>query len=437
MQPVRVLIVSENISMQMGGESSLPFYYAKLLSDRGAEVWLACHERVEVELRAAFPEFGSRIQFVRDTRLQKMVFGFGSVLPYRIRDLLIGEAIHFSTQMRIRTMATELARAGKIEVVLEPAPITPKGLSFMYDLGVPVVIGPLCGGMNFPPAFADLDSPVTRGSIVLGRFFSQLANRLIPGKRKADILLAANAATMKALPAGHRGQVIRLFESGVDLDLWKPANSKANVSDGTVHFVFSGRFVDWKGIQYLVPAFAQAVKQDSRCRLDLIGSGELEGLVKAMIEQYGIGEAVYLHGWVSRNEAAEIIRRSDAFVMPSLRECGGTAILEAMALGKPVIATNWGGPADYVEAGCGILVDPISKAGFIDGLAAAMIRLAYSPELRVSLGEGGKARVRRDDLDWKSKAERLLSILQEVAGHGDGVDHDDSLVPASGMSSVR
>jgi glycosyltransferase involved in cell wall biosynthesis len=416
MPTIRVLIVSENISMQMGGESSIPFYYAKLLVQRGAEVWLACHERVESELRKSLPELESRMQFVRDTRAQKVAFRFGNSLPYRIREMFIGQLIHFSTQARIRKIAIELAHTNKIDIVFEPAPITPKGLSFMHGLGIPVVIGPLCGGMNFPPAFADLDSIVTRVSTALGRYISQLANHLVPGKLKADVLLVANAGTIQALPAGHHGRVIRLFESGVDLDLWQPPDPNVRRPDGSVRFAFSGRFVDWKGIQYLIPAFAKAAAQEPRCRLDLIGGGELEGEVKAMIEQYHLEQMVCLHGWVSRLDAARIIRDTDVFVMPSLRECGGTAILEAMALGKPVIATNWGGPADYVDAICGVLVDPGSKAGFIDGLSAAMVQLASSPELRKSLGDGGKARVRKDDLDWSSKADRILSILTEVAG---------------------
>jgi glycosyltransferase involved in cell wall biosynthesis len=96
----------------------------------------------------------------------------------------------------------------------------------------------------------------------------------------------------------------------------------------------------------------------------LIGGGELETEVKAMIEHHKLGSAVRMHGWLSRRDAARIVREADVFVMPSLRECGGTAILEAMALGKPVISIKWGGPADYVEPSCGLLVDPISKTGF-------------------------------------------------------------------------
>jgi glycosyltransferase involved in cell wall biosynthesis len=400
--------------MQMGGEASLPFYYAKLFSQRGAEVWLACHERVESEVRKAFPELDSRIRLVRDTQAQKLAWRYGNALPERVRDLFVGQAIHFSTQRRIRRIAIELSRTGKIDVVFEPSPITPAGLSFMYDLGVPVVIGPLCGGMAFPPAFADLDPPLARGLLAFRHDISQLANRLIPGKLKADVLLAANDSTVKALPAGYRARVILLFESGVDLDLWKPTDMRSTSSDCPVRFVFSGRFVDWKGVQYLVPAFAKAAAQEPRCRLDLIGGGEFEGEVKGVLQQHDLSKVVQLHGWVSRAEAARIIREADVFVMPSLRECGGTAVLEAMALGKPVIATKWGGLADYIDASCGLLVDPRSKAGFIDGLAAAMVRLARSPGLRKSLGEGGRVRVRKDYLDWESKADRVFSILTDV-----------------------
>jgi glycosyltransferase involved in cell wall biosynthesis len=416
MSPFRVLIVSENISMNMGGESSIPFYYAKLLTQRGAEVWLATHERVETELRAAFPELANRICFVHDTRAQRLAYQYGNALPYRIRDSFVGQAIHYSTQSRIRKVAVQLAREGKIDVVFEPTPIAPKGVSVMHGIGVPVVIGPLCGGMNFPEAFKDFDSAVTRGSMSLGRQMSQLANRLIPGKLEAAVLLAANAATVQALPAGHRGKVIRLFESGVDLDLCKPIPQIEPRTDGKVRFAFSGRFVDWKGIEFLVRAFAKTVALEPNCQLDLIGGGELEAEVKAVIAENGIAEKVILHGWVSRPESAQLIGTGDVFVMPSLRECGGTAILEAMALGKPIIATNWGGPADYIDPSCGILVDPGSREGFIDGLSAAMLKLARSPELRTALGEGGKVRVRKDGLDWQSKADLIYGILADVAG---------------------
>jgi len=414
---LRVLIVSENISMTMGGESSLPFYYAKLFSPRGVEVWLACHERVREEVQEQFPELSGRMLFVRDSAVQKLLFRAGAWLPYRIRDLMIGQFIHYSTHRRLRLLARQLAGGGHVDVVLEPSPITPKGLSFMYRLGVPVVIGPLCGGMEFPPAFRSLDSWLTRTVITLSRALSSLANRIVPGKLEADVLLVANAQTERALPRGVRGRLMQLFESGVDRDLWKPPDP-ARDDDREVRFVFSGRFVDWKGIQFLLPAFERAAAVEPSCRLELIGGGgEFETRVRELANRPSIRDRVRLHGWVARERAAEILRDADVFVMPSLRECGGTAILEAMAMGKPVIATAWGGPADYVNERCGILVPADSQEGFVQGLADAIVRLSRSAGLRRSLGAGGMQRVLEDDLAWDAKAQRVLEVLAETVAN--------------------
>jgi hypothetical protein len=99
-----------------------------------------------------------------------------------------------------------------------------------------------------------------------------------------------------------------------------------------------------------------------------------------------------------------------------------------MASGLPVVATNWGGPADYLDATCGILVDPDSRSSFIAGLAEAMHRLAISPELRLTLGRSGRERVVRD-FDWEKKIEQLVSFyerLSRVARQGPESTGDDS-----------
>ncbi|MDG3004196.1 glycosyltransferase family 4 protein [Paludisphaera mucosa] len=411
----RVLIVSENISMKSGGETAMGYFYAKLFRARGVEVWLACHERVGAELKAGFPDDLDRIYLASDTPLQKTLYRISQFFPARLREMIFDQLIHYRTQMRLRKHAIDLGRRGLIDVVLEPAPITPRGLSFMYDLGVPVAIGPLCGGLDFPPAFRHLDSRLTRATFMFTRSLSNLANRLVPGKRKADVLMVANRQTASALPSGCRGRVITVIESAVDLSLWgAPQDGPAPASDGDERprFVFSGRFADWKGIGYLVRAFELVLQKRPDCVLDLIGAGDMFEEIKGTVEgSPALRSAVNLHGWISRPEAMNIIRRADVFVMPSIRECGGAAMLEAMALGKPVVATNWAGPGIYVNDSCGIPVDPGSEEGFVRGLADAMLRLADSPELRERLSRGALARVHEMYLDWDGKADRVLEIL--------------------------
>jgi glycosyltransferase involved in cell wall biosynthesis len=86
-------------------------------------------------------------------------------------------------------------------------------------------------------------------------------------------------------------------------------------------------------------------------------------------------------------------------------------MMEAMAVGLPVIATNWGGPGDYLNSSWGILVESASKEGFVRGLTDAMLKLTHSPELAQSLGCAGPERVRQH-FDWERKVDRMLEIYQ-------------------------
>jgi glycosyltransferase involved in cell wall biosynthesis len=416
---MKVLIVSANASMKMGGEASLPLYYFKLLQLRNIETWMICHERVKEELRQIFPDDRDfqRIQFVNDTTLQITVWRLSRYFPERIKDLILGQIIHIATQIQIRKIVKKQIEKLSIDIVFEPSPISPKGVSFMYGFDVPVVIGPLCGGIDFPPAFRYMDSPLSRFSMNISRVLSLFIHHLFPGKLQADALIVANSRTETALPKGYQGKIYEVVESGVDLSIWQQNNEKNTLksfSNEQVHFVYSGRFVDWKGIQFLLEAFKQVAPKNNAI-LHLIGDGILrQEIEKTLISSPYFKEKVTLHGWLSREESAKIIRQCDVFIMPSLRECGGTAILESMALGLPVIATNWLGPASYLNSTCGILIEPTSKEGFVKGLADAMIQVSQSEELRHQMGEEGRKRILNNYFDWDAKVNRIIEIFQET-----------------------
>jgi glycosyltransferase involved in cell wall biosynthesis len=416
-ESMRLIIAAENVSMRMSGESNLPLFYLKLFQARNIDVWIVCHARVRDELREMFPndaEF-QKFRFVEDTHFQALIWKISHWFPYRIQDLIFGQWIHLLTQRTLRKVVQKLIKQEDIQIVFEPAPISPKGLSFMYALGVPVVIGPLCGGLEFPPAFRYMDSTVTRLSINFGRTLSEIAHRWVPGKLQAESLIVANERTAKALPDGYQGKVYEVVESGVDLSICKPIERLLPGPEDPIRFIFWGRFVDWKGIQFLVQAFKQVTEQTNAI-LELIGDGELMDSVKTQVTAMGISDRVNFHGRLSRVDSITIIRRCHVFVIPSLRECGGNAILEIMAMGLPVVATNWAGPANYVAPTCGILVDPNSIDGFVNGLAAAMMRLAESPELRQKMGDAGIKRVKENYFDWESKADRILEICHATLG---------------------
>jgi glycosyltransferase involved in cell wall biosynthesis len=100
-------------------------------------------------------------------------------------------------------------------------------------------------------------------------------------------------------------------------------------------------------------------------------------------------------------------------ILPSLLECGGAVVLEAMSMAKPVIATAWGGPEDYVDENCGILVPPRNRESLINGLAEAIVRLSASEATRVQLGRNGREKILRQ-YDWELKVDRILELFDQI-----------------------
>ncbi len=414
---MRILMVVENISRKMGGESGKSFYYLQLLRERNIEVRAICHGRVHEEIRQEFaqdPEQFQKIHLIDDTWYQAMIWWIGKKFPARIQDLIFNQIIHWVTQYQGRKLAKKLIEEHQIDLIFEPAPITPKGLSFMYDMGVPVVIGPLSGGLDFPPAFQYMDSKISRLSIKVSRYFSNILNQLVPGKLKADALIVANPQTQAALPQGSQGKLYEVIECGVDLDFWLPKKLHQSQPDQIIRFIYVGRFVDWKGVEFLIEAFHSVVSFNPNVVLELVGDGRLQKQLENRVKELGIQNHVQFHGWQPRAKVVQLLHECDVFVMPSLREAGGNAIMEAMAIGLPTITTNWGGPASIVDSRCGILVDPTSPEEFTEGLSKAMIRLAESSQLRDQMAEAAKQRVREDYFDWQSKCDRMIEIFAET-----------------------
>ena len=401
----RVCIVAENASTQLGGEAILPFHYFRLLRKRGVDVHLIVHERVRSELEAAFAGDQERLHFVEDQPLQKVFFRMSAWLPRRVAEATLGLANQMLTQVAQRKLVRGLAMEGM--VVHQPIPVSPRFPSMMWDLDAPVVIGPLNGAMEYPAAFRGSESWMSRCAIALGRSLSDAVNALLPGKRNAAVVLVANERTRKALPSGIHGRVSEIVENGVDLEQW--AVGEAQVGCDAKRFVFVGRLVDWKALDVAI----EALRGVDGASLEVIGDGPArEAWTRFAVEQ-GVAKRVDFLGWRSQAECADRLRGACALVLPSVYECGGAVVLEAMACEKPVIATAWGGPLDYLDANCGVLIEPSSRSALVEGFAAAMKRLIDEPEFAAQMGRAGRTRV-VEHFDWWKKVDAMMQVYESV-----------------------
>jgi glycosyltransferase involved in cell wall biosynthesis len=408
---MQVILVADNASTVFGGEAFIPFNYFRLLLARKVDVRLVVHARNRTELIERFPDCQNRLYFVEDTWLHKALFRLGTFLPRRLADATTGLLLHLATQMVQRRIVRELVKKLAIDVVHQPIPVSPKTPSTIYGLNVPVVIGPLNGGMEYPPAFQKEHGIVARAAMALGRAISILVNFIIPGKRLASLVLVANERTRAALPRGIRGNVVELVENGVDLAIWQQKLPDAEANP-TLRLIFIGRLIDWKALEIVLEATARASKHRA-VSLEVIGDGPMRQIWQDKAKQLGLESVVKFTGFLFQADCARRLQQADAFVLPSLFECGGAVVLEAMAVGLPVIATAWGGPLDYLDDTCGILVEPSSRDALVDGFSNAILRLAKSSSLRAQMGEAAHLRACQH-FDWERKIDQMMELYASV-----------------------
>jgi glycosyltransferase involved in cell wall biosynthesis len=402
----RVCIVAEHASFSFGGEASLPLHYFARLRQRGIEAWLIVHSRTQRELQTRFPEDQDRIEYIPDRWYHKAIWQWDRLLPRRISQATSGLLMILINQVIQRRMVRRLIRSRGINVVHQPIPVSPKAPSFFWGLNVPVIIGPMNGGMDYPEAFKGAESLTTRAVVSTARLAARFANRVIAGKRHASVLLVANERTRLALACDPHGSVVEIPENGVDLTIWSPPQVNA-ASGAPSRFVFVGRLVDWKRLDIVVKALVTC----PGAVLEVIGDGPMRGEWAALAATLGVAERIHWLGWLPQPDCAKRLHSATALVLPSIYECGGAVVLEALACAVPVIALDWGGPAEYVNASCGILIPPSNEESIVQGFSEAQRLLANDPVLRTTLGDAGRKRVEQH-YDWNQKVDQIVTIYR-------------------------
>ena len=216
-------------------------------------------------------------------------------------------------------------------------------------------------------------------------------------------LMASITDRMVALSEGERTDYIRFsvsspdkivtIHSGVEIDRYMKAEVNVEEKRRSLGLNPNGLVVGtvgWllpiKGPIHLLNAMAHIWRNHPEIRLVFVGKGELEGKLRAEASRMGVSERVTFLGW--RDDIPEIMQILDIFVLPSLNEGMGRVLVEAMAAGRPVVASKVGGIPDLVEhKKNGFLVGP----GDVNGTSLAIKRLLIDREMRDEMGRMGRA----------------------------------------------
>ena len=174
-----------------------------------------------------------------------------------------------------------------------------------------------------------------------------------------------------------------------------------------------GRLAEQKGQLLLVEAAAELAREGVAFELVLVGDGPMRGEIEKLIGRHGLRDRVRIAGWMSGEAVRDQLLASRAMVLPSFAEGLPVVIMEALALGRPVISTYVAGIPELVRDGvCGWLV----PAGSVPALVAAMRDAVAAPaETLERMGRAGAALV-AERHDSKKEAAKLARLINGCAG---------------------
>jgi phosphatidylinositol alpha-mannosyltransferase len=203
----------------------------------------------------------------------------------------------------------------------------------------------------------------------------------------------------------------RIIPNGVDIERYASAKPIDELRDGTLNILFVGRLEERKGLIHLVKAYHRLRKRHIDARLLVVGAGPKLREYRRYVGLRQIRDVEFL-GRVSEAQKARYFASADIFCAPSTgQESFGIVLLEAMAAGVPIVASDIHGYKNVVQRDAtGLLVEPRNHKQ----LAAALYALARDPELRRQLGDAGRAKA--PEYSWPRVTEQVVDYYRELLG---------------------
>lgn len=193
----------------------------------------------------------------------------------------------------------------------------------------------------------------------------------------------------------------------IDLEPYLHIPVQRKRADGRVSILFLGRIEHNKGVYDLAEAVKMFYDDLKYCRFIICGTGSEAETFKEKIADLALSHLFEFRGWVHGPEKIKAFQDADIFVIPSYREGLPNSLLEAMASGVAIVATEVGGIPDILNDNSGVLIQP----GDVESLGRAIVELGKSAELREQFGQRARSHV-LENHDINTMWPEVLKMLQ-------------------------
>jgi glycosyltransferase involved in cell wall biosynthesis len=361
------------------GDGLLANLYVRKLAARGHKLHIAA---TNVQITEAFPD---------NVTIHKI----------EVPEPCVSSASRIRYAFKVRALYRRLSSHTQFNLIHQLNPVV-TGLSLsMIGINKPIVMGPYVPDWPLVRRGNKLQKPTTLQSLarIVKRGFWYQQHRM------ASKIILSSVAAMQKVP-NHRQfeDKVHIIPYGIDIANFQPAELPVEKT-----ILFLAKISHHKGIMILLDAFRKVHEELRDAKLLVAGHGPEMGLAQAAAATIGDGRAVQFLGKVERNNVPATMQNCTVFCLPSFGEAFGMSVLEAMACGRAVVATDAGGLRHIVTDNGGRKV----PVGDPDKLAKALIEVLKDPTLARNLGSFNRRQVEKN-YAWENVIDRIEALYYDV-----------------------
>ena len=234
--------------------------------------------------------------------------------------------------------------------------------------------------------------------------------------KKADALVAVSEGVRELALKTYQKVNIYVIPNGIDSEFYKSdSHNERSPNKDIIKIIFVGKLIHIKGLQYFLPALKEVInKTDKKLVFRIVGKGVYQKNLETQARELGIEQFVEFCGFKNPEEIKELLLGSDIFALPSISEGMPIALLEAMACGLPVVASDIRGIRQIIKNGENGYLAPV---GDEEKIKEALLNLINSPEQRLAMRAKNLAVTK--NYDWQNIASRYLQIFEKIISKQD------------------
>ena len=372
-------------------------------------------------LNAGIP--ADKVTFLGSMRVIRTLRQIARLISHRaqhVTENALEIPLYLYLELKIWRLFRHRIKAKEFQIVHRITPLSPVIPSLLARLchknGIPFVLGPLNGGLPWPPGSEDIRQKEAEWVSSL-----RPLKRFLPFYRStrthSKAIILASAMAWREMDADCRQHCFYMPENAIDENRFSTHRMAPHI--GPLKCVFVGRLVAVKGIEIAIHALLPFLK-NGQIVFEIIGDGPIKNTLTDLVKNLDVQNVVHFLGWIDNSKVAEQLALSQIFLFPSIREFGGAVVLEAMMIGLVPVICDYGGPAEFVDESHGFLIPVGKREKIISALSAVLQKLVeMTPQSIFELGQKSRKKTLAN-FTMNSKLNRTAEIYDWcVSGDAD------------------